>query len=131
MFPVQEEVERGLLKLVSSDARRDIRELEFNDSAFQDFLIKGTAKPLGQHLHREKFEIFYFLEGSGTIRTARVNAEGKIVGEIKQFEVGPGSVIRIPRYHVHRFDLVANTRFVAFSSRPFDERDMIACPIVV
>lgn len=130
IFPAHENVEFGALSLASSDARRDIREFGFNSSAFQDFVIKDASKPLGQHYHREKFEIFYFLEGSGTIQTARVDAEGKIVGEIKKSEVTSGSVIRIPPCHTHRFDLVSNTRFVAFSSKPFDAGDMIACPIV-
>lgn len=128
-FTNREEVEHGPLKLVSSDARRDIHEFEFGGSAFQDFLIRDASKPLGQHFHREKFEIFYFLEGGGTIRTARVNAEGKIIGEIKQFEVGPGSAIRIPPYYTHRFDIASHTRFVAFSSKPFDAGDMVGCPI--
>lgn len=124
-----EEVEHGSLKLVSSDARRDIRELELCGWMFQDFVIKDASKPLGQHFHREKFEIFHFLDGGGMIRTARVNAEGKIVGEVKQFEVNPGLTIRIPPYHAHRFDLTVNTHFVALSSKPFDAGDMIACPI--
>lgn len=129
VFPPQEDVECGLLTLASSDARRDIREFGFGSSAFQDFTIRDASKPLGQHYHREKFEIFSFLEGGGTIRTARVNAEGKIVGEIKSFKVGPGTVIRIPPYYTHRFDLIPNTRFVAFSSKPFDAGDMPSCPI--
>ena len=129
VFPMQVEVECGSLSLVSSDARRDICEFGFSDSAFQDFTIRDTSKPLGQHYHRDKFEVFYFLEGGGTIRTARVDADGKIIGEIKKFEVGPGSAIRIPPSHTHRFDLTPNTRFVAFSSKPFDAGDMIACPI--
>ncbi len=130
VFPQQaEEVECGSLSLVSSDVRRNIREFGFSDSAFQDFSIRDTSKPLGQHYHRKKFEMFYFLEGGGTIRTARVDAEGKIAGNIKQFEVGPGAVIRIPPYYTHRFDLLPNTRFIAFSSGPFDAGDMPACPI--
>lgn len=129
IFPPQEDVECGALSVASSDVRRDIREVGFNGSAFQDFVIRDTSKPLGQHYHREKFEIFCFLDGGGIIWTARVNAEGKIIGEVKKFEVAPGSVIRIPPYHTHRFDLVPNTRFVAFSSRPFDVNDMSACPI--
>lgn len=129
VFPPQENVECGLLKPASSDARRDIREFGFGNSAFQDFVVRDASKPLGQHYHREKFEIFYFLEGGGIIRTARVNAEQKIIGEIKKFEVVPGSVIRIPPYHTHRFDFLPNTRFVAFSSKPFDADDMIVCTI--
>ena len=125
----EHDVECGSLLLVSSDARRDIREFEFRDSAFQDFVIKDASKPLGQHFHREKFEIFYFLEGGGFIRTARVDATGAIVGEVDRFAVGPGSIIRIPPMHTHRFDLVSNTRFVAFSSKPFDPKDLNACPI--
>ena len=80
------EVECGSLSLVSSDDRRDIREFGFADSAFQDFTIRDASKPLGQHYHRDKFEIFYFLEGGGTIWTARVR-DGKIVGEVKHFEI--------------------------------------------
>lgn len=131
VFPVQEEVECGSLKIVLPiDPRRDICEFNLGGSAFQDFIIKDASKPLGQHFHGEKFEIFCILEGGGTIRTARVNAEGKIIGEIKKFEVGPGSVIRIPPYHTHRFDLAIGTRFVAFSSKPFDPGDMITAPIM-
>lgn len=129
VFPPQEDVECGLLSLISSDARRDICEFGFGNSALQDFTIRDASKPFGQHYHREKFGIFYFLEGGGTIRVARVNAEGKIVGEVKRFEVVAGSVIRIPPYHTHRFDLLPNTRFVAFSSKPFDAGDMPSCPI--
>ena len=77
-FKGSEEVEYGSLALASSDERRDIREFGFNDCAFQDFTIRDASKPLGQHYHREKFEVFYFLEGGGAIRTARVDAEGKI-----------------------------------------------------
>lgn len=129
LFAGQEEVECGPLNLVSSDTRRDIREFQFSGSAFQDFLIKDASKPLGQHFHRDKFEIFYFLEGDGVVQTARVDAMGVTVGEIERFEVRPGSVIRIPPMHTHRFDLSLNTRFVAFSSKPFDPNDMISCPI--
>lgn len=114
-----EKVECGFVTMASSDTRRDILEFGFRDSAFQDFVIKDVLKPLGQHYHREKFEIFYFLDGGGTVQTARVDAEGKIIDEIKKFEVTSGSVIRIPSYHTHRFDLSLNTRFVVFSSKPF------------
>lgn len=128
-----QEVESDVLRLVSSDARRDIYEYEFTqgDCAFQDFTIRDTSKPVGQHFHKEKFEIFYFISGGGRIRTARVSSDGKITDEIKIFVVSAGSAIRIPPYHTHRFDLVENTRFVAFSSRSFDPTDMIACPIVI
>ena len=128
-FKGSEEVEYGSLALASSDERRDIREFGFNDCAFQDFTIRDASKPLGQHYHREKFEVFYFLEGGGAIRTARVDAEGKIMGETKEFKIEAGSVIKIPPYYTHRLDLLPNTRFVAFSSKPFDKDDMPACPI--
>ena len=129
IFPQNVNVECGFLGVVSSDDRRDIHEFSFPDSVFQDFRIKNSSKPLGQHFHREKFEVFYFLEGGGTIRTAEVDATGKIVGEVRQFEVKPGFVIRIPPGHTHRFDLAPNTRFVAFSSKVFYPNDMISCPI--
>lgn len=129
VFLHREEVESGSLELVSSDARHNIRELEFSGSVFQEFYIRDTAGPFGQHFHRKKFEIFYFFDGGGTIRTARVNAEGKIVGEIKQFEAGMGSVIRIPPMHTCHFDFAPNTRFVVFSSEAFDPNDIIACSI--
>lgn len=124
-----EKVVCGTLSLASSDVRRDIHEFEFSDAAFQDFVIRDASKPLGQHFHREKFEIFYFLEGGGTIRTAQVDKDGRIIGEVKLFEINSGSVIQIPPYHTHRFDLLPNTRFVAFSSKPFDPSDMSTCPI--
>ncbi len=119
----------GVLAIASSDARREIREMDLGDACFQDFYIKDAEKPLGQHFHRDKFEIFFFIEGGGTIRTAEVDEDGKIACDVKEFRVGPGSVIRIPPYHTHRFDLTPNSRFVAFCSKVFDPADMVACPI--
>lgn len=128
----EEKVEHSLLlEPVSSDDRRDIREVNFSDSAWADFLIKDGSKPLGQHFHRKKFEIFHFLHGGGKVRTAKVDADGKTVGEVQVIQVGPGSIIRIPSMHAHRFDLAAHTRFIGFSSSPFDGGDMIPCPIKI
>ena len=128
-----QQVELGKLSCVSEDARRAICEFTFKESggAFQDFLIRDGSKPLGQHFHRLKEEIFYFLEGSGIIHTALVDKNGKITGPVKKFEVSKGSVIRITPNQAHRFDLEPNTRFVAYSSKPFDPNDMVACPIEV
>lgn len=125
-----QDVESGSLKVVSADDRREIKEFEFGGSAVNDFLIgvKPTG-PLGQHFHRKKTETFYVLEGSGTLRTAQVNEEGEIIGEVQEFEVLPGFVVQIPPYHTHRFDLTPGTRFVAHSSKPFESDDMPSCPI--
>lgn len=126
---VLQEVECGQLNLVSSDARRDILEFEFGSAAFTELLIKDGSKPLGQHFHREKFEVFYFIEGSGVYRTALVDDNGRITDEVRSFKIKPGVVIRVPPMHAHRTDLAPGTRFVCFSSKPFNQDDMIACPI--
>ncbi|OGY78802.1 MAG: hypothetical protein A3B74_03385 [Candidatus Kerfeldbacteria bacterium RIFCSPHIGHO2_02_FULL_42_14] len=131
VFPPVEEVECELLQTVSSDSRREICEFGFASAAIQDFTIYDGSRPLGQHYHRKKFEVFYFLEGGGLIWTAHVSTDGKIIGPIQQFKVEPGVVIKIPPFHTHRLDLVPNTRFVAFSSKPFDADDMPGCPIVL
>ena len=128
----REPVEFGALKCVSEDSRRSIHEFTFKGfggAAFQDFFIRDASTPLGNHFHRLKEEIFYFLEGGGTIRTALVDENGKIVNEVQQFEVKKGDVIRIMPNHAHRFDLRPRTHFVAYSSRPFDPNDMIPCLI--
>lgn len=134
MLTCEEPVEFGTLSCVSNDTRRSIFEFTFKGaggSTFQDFFIKDGAKPLGQHFHKKKEEIFYFLEGGGIIRTALVDHDGKIVGEIRAFEIKKGDAIRIMPFHAHRFDLEAGTHFVAYSSEPFDSNDMIPCPIEV
>ena len=125
----EEGVQFGTLNVVANDERREIREREFPDSSVQLFVVKDGTQPLGQHYHRKKVEIFYFTEGGGIIYTAQVNSVGEIVGEVKKFEVVPGVIIRIPPYHTHRFDLLPGTRFVAFSSKPFDQKDMPSCTI--
>ena len=85
-----QQVELGKLSCVSEDARRAIHEFTFlgpDAPTFQDFIIMDGSKPLGQHFHRLKEEIFYFLEGSGIIHTALVDKNGKITGPVKKFEV--------------------------------------------
>lgn len=131
IYEERQEVECKSGVLVSSDARRDIHEVAFAESAFQEFIVRDVTNPLGQHFHKEKFEVFYFLEGGGTIRTAEVDPYGRITGEVKSFAVASGSAIKIPPWHTHRFDLVPDTRFIAFSSKPFDPNDMTSCPIKV
>ncbi len=131
IYEERQEVECKSGILVSSDARRDIREVSFTESALQEFTVRDVTNPLGQHFHKEKFEVFYFLEGGGTIRTAEVDPYGRIIGEVKSFTVASGSAIKIPPWHTHRFDLVPNTRFIAFSSKLFDPGDMIPCSIKI
>ncbi len=123
------QVETGNLQVVSEDPRRTITEFNFSESAFNDFFVKDDPRPLGQHFHKSKSEVFYFIEGTGTIRTAEVDASGKIIGEIKRFTVTPGFVITIPPMHTHRFDVKYGTHFVSFSSKPFDKNDTVPCPI--
>lgn len=125
------DVQSGTLEVVSKDARREIKEFEFSDSAFNDFTIRGDAEPVGQHYHREKTEVFYFIEGGGVLYSAMVNDEGTITGEVEELEIKPGTVVKIPPYRTHRFDLKPGTRFVAHSSRPFDPDDMPSCPIEI
>ncbi len=131
MFPPELEVEFGSLVVGAHDERRTIKEHNFTNGAFQEFNIYNFPKPLGQYYHCDKFEVFYFLSGSGTIRTAKVSREGKIVGEVREFPIKAGDTIWIPPYHTHRFDLSHDTHFVAFSSKPFDKDDMPSCSIEI
>ena len=112
---------------MSSDDRRDIRAITVGHEEMQDFTIKAASKPLGNHYHRRKHEIFYFLVGGGVVQLAQVNSEGKIAGPIDRISVEPGSVVRIPPFTAHRFDLQPLTRFVAYASAPFDQNDMLSC----
>lgn len=129
IFPPTECVERGTLELVASDVRRDILEHLFTKDSIQDFFVKDGSRPLGNHFHRHKFEIFYFLQGGGTVQTAEVSSSGTIIGPISQADVVPGSVVKIPAFRTHRFDLLPNTRFIAYSSQPFDANDMTVAPL--
>lgn len=124
------EVESGSLEVASSDARRTICEYNFTSGSVQSFEIKKNAT-LGNHFHKDKIEIFMFVEGGGTVKTACTSRESGKVGEIKEFQVISGSVIKIPPHHTHRLDLVKGTRFLVYSSMPFDANnmDMISCPI--
>jgi hypothetical protein len=119
------------MRLGAADSRRVIREFNSKDFGFNEFCIdQESDRPLGQHYHRNKIEEFCFLEGGGTIRVARVDEDGTIVGEPQVFTIVPGFVISVPPLHTHRLDLHKGTRFVVRSSAPFDPDDMIACPIL-
>ena len=126
LLPVlQGEIETGTLELVSSDARRDIREHGFGDASFQEFVVKDGDAALGKHYHRRKHEIFCFLEGGGTLLLASVDGSGRMVGDQRSVEVGPGSIIRIPPYCYHEFHLRRGTRFFGYSPRPFEQDDLV------
>ena len=122
-------VKNGMLKLVSSDSRRDLFEAELPDSAITKLVVKDDARPLGQHFHKRKIEVFLFLEGSGLYKTALVNEVGQFIGLLCVTQVVPGTVIKVPPWHAHRADLAPGTVFVCFSSEPFDPDDMVPCPI--
>lgn len=125
----KKQVETGLMAVATTDERRTISELNLTDCSVQEFHIKNSPKPLGQHFHRDRTEIFSFTTGGGTVKTAEVNDKGEVVGEIKTIEVVPGTVIMIPPMHAHRFDLKPDTHFIGFASRPFNQNDLIPCPL--
>ncbi|MBX4210804.1 hypothetical protein KW783_02410 [Candidatus Parcubacteria bacterium] len=122
-------VESGLLVLASEDARRKIFEFNFSDAAVKVFNFHQTDKPLANHFHKNKDEFFLFLEGGGVVFTAAVDVDGKIIGEIKRHDVGPMCTICIRAWNTHRFDLKPGTKFVEYSTKPFDKNDMYASPI--
>ena len=130
LFPPVGEVEHGSLALISSDGRRDLFEITFETGTFNYFVIKQDACPLGQHFHRKKYEIFYFLEGGGTLTSAPVDGAGRVNGPVCTCTVSAGHVVRVPPRQTHRFDLRPGTRFVAFASAPFLPEDMSVCPVL-
>ena len=87
------------------DGRRSILEYPFSTDCFQYFTIGSEKAPLGNHFHREKFEIFHFLEGSGTITWMELDKSGQPIGEIQKIQVVCPLTIKIPAFHAHRFDL--------------------------
>ncbi len=54
-------------------------------------LEPGEAPPL--HLHPDTEQIFYLIQGKGTLRIGEHGA--------KQFPVGPGDVVRVPPHTLH------------------------------
>ncbi len=132
LFPSVESVECDVLERVSSDPRRDLYEYTFRQGTFNHFYIKQSDLPLGNHFHRSKFEVFYFLKGGGVIHTVPMRVDGTYDQEdILMHTVTAGTVIRIPPRQVHRFDLHSDTEFVAYSSECFNPADMITCMLNV
>lgn len=128
----------GLPQLVpkGKDGRREIKEMDLNNGSFQHFrVIEGIETkgyiPLGNHFHREKFEVFNFIQGGGTLRIAPVDDKGAICGEVEIIEIFPETVVEILPGITHRFDLKAGTIFTCYSSKPFDANDMIPCLIPI
>lgn len=131
---MSQSVELGVLTVTDprmDDERRTIREHNFEDCAFQDFAVKNDPRPLGDHFHRQKSELFYFLEGGGVVRTCEVTTEGAQIGKVIELRVFPGCAVLIPPLHTHHMYLDPGTHMVCFSSKPFDPTDMPKSPIVV
>ncbi len=124
-------VEVGSLKLESQDTRRTISELNYTNGSCALLDVHDGSKPLGQHYHKNKTETFLVVQGSGTVRTAEVDDEGMIIGDVMVTSLTKNSVVVIPPMHTHRFDLEIGTSMVMISSTPFDPDDMLACPINV
>ncbi len=114
----------GQVTLAHTDDRRSIFEANnLNGYSYQKFVIHSSQRPIGQHYHKKKSELFHFSKGFGVVSVALVDDEGKIIGEIKYYEVFPGSVIFIPAMHTHRFDMEVGSEFDCFSSVSFDPSD--------
>lgn len=131
IFPPVAAIESGILTLPNpkaDDDRRTILETNLGDGSVQFFHVKRDAT-LGNHFHRNKTETFVFIEGSGSLRTAEVDGKGEIAAEIRTFTIGPMTTVKIPPYQTHQFDLKAGTRFLCYSSAPFDPKDMPSCPL--
>ncbi len=126
---LENQVQVSSVAVVSDDYRRRIEEALFSDGSIQFFVVKDGSSPLGQHYHKNLVEVFYFFEGGGTVSVAKVNGAGEVIGVICQYVLTEGSVIKIPPFHTHRFDLRPGTKFIVFGSRPFDRDDLWPCPI--
>ena len=126
-------VEAGRLEVVSEDTRRSISEFDMITGNILIITVTGNAGPLGQHFHRGKTEVFTLIKGTGTVQTAPVDEDGKICGPISKYEMdanGDGiTVISIPSFITHRFDLEEGSVLHVHSSAPFDQEDLCKCPI--
>jgi len=116
-------VEAGQLTLINEDSRRKIYEWNFLRSSVQCFDGKaGIEKPLGNHHHPDKDEVFLFREAEGYVLTYPVDSEGKRCGAQAEWKIGPMVTIRIPRYTAHRFVFTKpSPQFECFSSAPFNK----------
>lgn len=84
----------GVLKVSSSESR----------GAFELIELAGPSGP-PPHIHREREEAFYVLEGSFRF----------LLGE-DSLEVGPGSFVFVPRGTKHGFEVTPGARALVFIS---------------
>ena len=134
----------GDLVHVHTDERRSISELNSPDGGFsvQSFEIMKSI-PLGNHYHRNKFEVFIILRGMADLIIQDINPEDSSpIGEPISTRVGEGMAIKILPFTAHTFTFVSDpdpqirplesepAEMICFSSQPFDQSDLIQHKLV-
>lgn len=114
--------EHGTIGPTPPDPRRTIMEYNFRRCSFANFTVH-EPEPLGQCYWTKRFGIFVFTNGGGRILTRELNESGKPRADASECEIGPRSVISIPPFTAFTFIMEPGTKFVRFTSAPFNERD--------
>lgn len=116
---------------LQDDNRRELHELNNKEEGWsvQAFLMKAGIKdqPVGKHYHEKKVEVFLMLEGRvEELLTAHKTAKEVAVAA----NLGPGTLIVIPKLVAHTFYMEPGSRMLCYSSRAFDskDKDMVAVP---
>lgn len=106
---------------VHEDERRIISEFNSPRGGFsvQFFRIK-TESPLGNHYHKEKYEVFVITKGGGKLFTKNINQKG----EARKTALEEGSIVKIHPFLAHCFILKTGSEMICYSSAPFDEKDV-------
>ncbi len=118
----------GNLTRVSNDERRVITEFNGPDFSIQSFTVlgeEGVPVILGDHYHTKKKETFVWSSGCGVVFIVPVDPCSGAVVETKKrkVQVGEGSVLVIEPYELHIFAMCKGTKFICYSSAPFDPKN--------
>ena len=120
----------GVLGFAHEDDRRIIHEINFADSAVQEFTLKKEAI-LGNHYHKEKSETFVVTKGKGIVVLCPLDTDGNKIGEPTQANIHENMVINIPKYMAHTFKLEEGTVMLCYSSAPYDNNNKDLIPFTL
>ena len=119
------EAQIGQIARVHADARRTVDELNLAHGAHVvQYCVTDASTPLGCDFHKMRDETFVIVIGSGSVVLQHVDDGSQPIDDRVVYDITQGSVVYIPRYCAHRFDLAVGTQMIGFATRAFDETDV-------
>ena len=100
------------LTVTHEDERRALVEWHSGVGMVQLKVVRAKAPrtQIGRHYHRNKTEVFFLLEGDGTVNGRPIHAGDRIV---------------VQPWEVHAFDLAAGSLLLGGATAPFDPEDEV------